>query len=275
MQQQQTATSSNATASTSNRNNTISIPNARPGLPIIQPQQAQQQSGPVHRSNQNSILVNTCQKGNPVMLHIKNTAWEYGDIIPDYQLGNTTGALYLQLKYHLLHPEYIHNRISKLSSSYTLRILLIHCDVDNHSAPLRELSKVAIINNLTVIVAWSAQEVARYLESYKALEKRDPGMIRERKEEDYLSRVTRVLTTVRGVNRTDVVTLVTGCGSLSTLTSTPLATLLDLPGVGEKKAKRLRDAFEGSFTVGGSSSGKRRKKGEAEKRGEQGVGELN
>lgn len=33
------------------------------------------------------------------------------------------------LKYHRLHPEYIHQRIERLQSSYNLRILLLLCDV--------------------------------------------------------------------------------------------------------------------------------------------------
>ena len=33
------------------------------------------------------------------------------------------------LRYHRLHPEYIHQRIEKLGHSYNLRILLLMCDV--------------------------------------------------------------------------------------------------------------------------------------------------
>ena len=33
------------------------------------------------------------------------------------------------LKYHRLHPEYVHQRIERLGTSYNLRILLIVCDV--------------------------------------------------------------------------------------------------------------------------------------------------
>jgi len=47
------------------------------------------------------------------------------------------------------------------------------------------------------------------------------------------------------------------------------AQLSQLPGLGDKKVKRLRDAFTGNFTV------KKRKKGNAEKRAEEGRNELN
>ena len=39
--------------------------------------------------------------------HIKGVAWEYADIVPDYQVGLSSGVLFLSLKYHRLHPEYI------------------------------------------------------------------------------------------------------------------------------------------------------------------------
>ena len=75
-------------------------------------------------------------------------AKEFGDIVPDFEVGRTTGVLYLRwfalyewvwwrmmltlfssLKYHRLHPEYIHQRIEKLGHRYNLRILLIVCDI--------------------------------------------------------------------------------------------------------------------------------------------------
>lgn len=44
------------------------------------------------------ILVNKRQQGNPVLKHIRNVRWQFGDIIPDYQLGLNTAALFLSLR---------------------------------------------------------------------------------------------------------------------------------------------------------------------------------
>jgi DNA excision repair protein ERCC-1 len=46
-------------------------------------------------ASSNTIVVNPCQKGNPVLNHIRNMPYEWGDIVPDYQVGATTGVLYL------------------------------------------------------------------------------------------------------------------------------------------------------------------------------------
>lgn len=77
-------------------------------------------SGSVH-----SLLVNPKQKGNPLLKAISNVPWEYDDIVPDYQMGKTTCALFLSLRYHNLNPDYIHERLKLLGKMYELRILLV------------------------------------------------------------------------------------------------------------------------------------------------------
>lgn len=225
--------------------------------------------GIFRRATQNSILINVCQKGNPVIQSIRSVPWEWGDVKCDYQVGPTTGVLFLSIRYHLLHPEYVHTRIADLGHSYSLRIILVQCDADNHTAAMRELTKICIVNNYTLLVAWSAQEVGRYLETYKQFERKPPDLIKERVDDSYMAHLTSALTSVRGVNKTDVATLVSNFGSFEKIVNAPSAQLSDLPGLGDKKVKRLRDAFTGSFTV------RKRKRGNAERRAQEGRNELN
>jgi len=73
-----------------------------------------------------SIIVSAKQRGNPVLKHIRNVPWEYdSDIVPDYILGVTTCALFLSIRYHNLHPDYIHDRLKELKGAFDLRILLV------------------------------------------------------------------------------------------------------------------------------------------------------
>ena len=69
-----------------------------------------------------------------------------------------------RLKYHLLHPEYIHGRIEKLGQAYSLRLMLVHCDVDNHAPSIRELTKVCLVNNFTMLVAWTCVPFSSFLQ---------------------------------------------------------------------------------------------------------------
>ena len=95
------------------------------------------------------IMLNSEPKRlNPVLDSVRNVGKEFGDILCDFQVGRTTGLLFLRcvrenvqsvtfleacslcsLKYHRLHPEYIHQRIERLGHSYNLRILLVLNDI--------------------------------------------------------------------------------------------------------------------------------------------------
>ena len=78
-----------------------------------------------------------------------------------------------------------------------------------------------------------------------------------------MSHMNALLTNVRGVNKTDVITLASNFGSLKEIVSAPAESLLACPGLGEKKVKRLREAFTSPFVV-------KKRKTMAERRGELG-----
>lgn len=84
------------------------------------------------------------------------------------------------LRYHRIHPEYILDRMSRLARLYILRVLLVLVDVDDYHDVLRELNRNAILNDYTLMLAWSFEEAARYLETYKAFENKPPDLIREK-----------------------------------------------------------------------------------------------
>ncbi|KAI0093079.1 restriction endonuclease type II-like protein [Irpex rosettiformis] len=202
----------------------------------------------------NNIIVNPCQRGNPVLECIKNVGKEFGDVVVDYQVGRTTGVLYLSLRYHRLHPEYIHQRIERLGTTYNLRILLILCDVSEHQDPIRELTKICLINNITVMVAWNTDEAGYYLSTYKQFEHKPPDLIKERVDKDYHSMIRTALTSINRVNKTDVEILRTSIGSFADIAKATSDQLLKLPGFGQVKVKRLKDAFEKPFRNNSTST---------------------
>jgi DNA excision repair protein ERCC-1 len=134
-----------------------------------------------------SILVNSNQKGNPILQTIKQS-WEFSDIIPDYIVGKSAGVLFLSLKYHRLHPEYIQTRIPKIQG-FDLKVLLVLVDVVNNQQLLREISKIAFDGNISLLLAWSSEDAARYLETLKAFETKTPDHIREKVDQDPFSKV--------------------------------------------------------------------------------------
>ncbi|CAG8573172.1 1586_t:CDS:2 [Funneliformis mosseae] len=187
----------------------------------------------------NSIIVNGCQRGNPILQFIRNVPWEFGDIVPDYVVGQTTCALFLSLRYHRLHPEYIYNRIDKLVNSYVLRILLVLVDTDSHKESIRELTKICVINNFTMILSWSSEEAGRYLETYKAFEHKSPDLIMEKIENNYLSKLIHCMTHIRSVNKIDVVTLASTFGSLKGIMKAAPEDMSICPGIGQKNTRNF------------------------------------
>ncbi|KAF2189752.1 hypothetical protein K469DRAFT_701012 [Zopfia rhizophila CBS 207.26] len=201
------------------------------------------------RSGPSSILVSPRQKGNPILNGVRSVAWEYSDIPADYVLGATTCALFLSLKYHRLHPEYIYNRIRDLRGQYNLRILLTMVDIENHEESLRELSKTSLVNNVTIILCWSAQEAGRYLELFKTFEHAAPTSIRAQQSSSYSDKLVEFITVPRSVNKTDAVGLVSNFGSIRTAINAGPEEVALIAGWGEKKVQRWCNSVREPFRV--------------------------
>uniref|UniRef100_A0A6N2L415 DNA excision repair protein ERCC-1 n=2 Tax=Salix viminalis TaxID=40686 RepID=A0A6N2L415_SALVM len=186
-------------------------------------------------------------KGNPLLNHIRNVRWAFEDVVCDYLLGKSSCALYLSLRYHLLHPDYLYYRIRELQKNYKLRVVLCHIDVEDVVKPLLEVTKTALLHDCTLLCAWSLEECGRYLETIKMYENKPADLIQGQMDTDYSSRLHHALTTVRRVNKTDVVTLGSTFGSLSNIMDASMEDLACCPGIGERKVKRLYDTFHEPF----------------------------
>ncbi|ATZ54670.1 Bcrad10 [Botrytis cinerea B05.10] len=208
--------------------------NASAGPKVVQPVPQAIAS----RSSGSSIQVSLRQKGNPILTNLKSFPWEYSDILADYVLGTTTCALFLSLKYHRLHPEYIYNRIKGLQGKYNLRVLLTMVDIGNHEESLKELSKTSLVNNVTVILCWSALEAARYLELYKSYEHANASAIKGVESKSYGDKMVDFITVPRSINKRDAVALVDAFGSIRGAINARPEEIAVVDGWGEKKVRK-------------------------------------
>ncbi|XP_052820044.1 DNA excision repair protein ERCC-1-like [Mya arenaria] len=191
----------------------------------------------------NSIRVNHRQRGNPILKHIRNVPWEYAAIVPDYVIGRSNCALFLSLRYHQLHPEYLHERLKELGKGYELRVLLVLVDVKDPHHLLKSLTKICILADLTMILAFTAEEAGRYLEAYKVYENKPAEALMERADTDYVSKLTECLTTVKSVNKTDCLTLISAFKSMEGIIKASKEDISMCAGFGPQKAQRLYDVF--------------------------------
>ncbi|WVQ81347.1 hypothetical protein IAT38_003470 [Cryptococcus sp. DSM 104549] len=234
------STSSSAGGAAATGSSSTSSTAAAPAKPINRP-----------AASKNSIVYSSVQRRNPVLAAIRNVGIEVGDIAADYQVGAHNGVLFLSLKYHRLHPEYIHQRIENMRSSYNVRIILVLCDVNEHHQSLRELTKIALINNFTIFVAWSNEEVAQYLVTLKQSEHRSADTLKERVQQTYHDQLQHVLTSGKKVNKTDADSLAAEFGSFDNISRKSAKQLSAVKGLGATKVTSLIDAFNKPFLVGG------------------------
>ncbi|KAJ2700775.1 hypothetical protein FB645_004864 [Coemansia sp. IMI 203386] len=195
-----------------------------------------------------SVLVNDVQRGNPLLACIRNVRWSYSkEILSDFVVGRFACVLFLSIKYHRLHPEYIDKRISALGKSFRVRVLLVHVDTEDSKLPLREINRSALLGDMTMLLAWSLEEAGRYIESLKMFENRQPDIIKERVEDSHMARMNNALTSVRSVNKTDVLTLSSNFGSFTSIANATVDEFNMCPGFGDQKAQRLFKAFNEPF----------------------------
>ncbi|XP_039217818.1 DNA excision repair protein ERCC-1 isoform X2 [Crotalus tigris] len=204
-------------------------------------------TAPKAGAKHNTIIISPRQRGNPILKFVRNVPWEFGEIVPDYVLGQSTCALFLSLRYHNLNPNYIHERLRNLGKMYQLQVLLLQVDVKDPHQAVKELAKICILADCTLILAWSPEEAGRYLETYKAYEQKPADLLKEKVEQNYLSRVTDCLTSVKSVNKTDTLSLLSTFGSLANIVQASKEDLSLCPGVGPQKAKRLFDILHEPF----------------------------
>jgi len=194
-----------------------------------------------------AILVNPKQRGNPLLKSITNVTWEFEDIVPDYIVGRTACILFLSLRYHNLNPDYIHDRLKQLGKMFELRVLLVQVDTKDPHNAIKHLTRICFLADLTLMLAWNAEEAGKMVETYKLFENRPPDLIMERSEQYPHQKLVGALSSIKPVNKTDAITLLQSYGSLANLINTSEDRLSQCSGLGPRKAKKLFATFNEPF----------------------------
>lgn len=114
-----------------------------------------------------TVLVSTSQRGNPLLSSLTNTSWRYvsstggNKIYYDYCVQGRN-IIFLSLKYHKLHPEYISKKIQPLIKNKN-NILICVVDVDNSENILKDLNKACLFNGFALLLAFNFEQAAKYI----------------------------------------------------------------------------------------------------------------
>ena len=188
----------------------------------------------------NSILVDRGQEKNPLLKYIYNVPWKFEDIPCDYQVGKTTGVLFLSLRFHRLHPNYIYERIKEIENKFVLRIALILVDIKDPDNNVKELTRVSFLLNVTVVLAWNYEEAAKYVEILKAYEHKPLEAIKKNIGSTDLERLKTFFTAAQSVNKTDSMEVLREFKSLSNFANAANEdSLRSIPGMGPSKTFQL------------------------------------
>lgn len=151
--------------------------------------------------NWNCIQVAPGQSQNPVLESFTTVPWEVNDIAVDFQTSCDVGVLYLSLKYYNYRPKYIEERVKEIPfGNFRVIILLVLVDQNNADIACRNLSVISAKINVTLVLAFSLTEAAKYIETLKIYAKKGPESLKPKFEES--QRVTKVLSVSKNVNST-------------------------------------------------------------------------
>lgn len=98
-----------------------------------------------------------------------------------------------------------------------------------------------------VVLSWSEEEAARYLETFKLFEHRSADSIREKQSQNAIQRATHILTSLRKVNKTDALSLITSFQSIREIISADKEDLELCAGFGTAKIKDFLSATNDPF----------------------------
>ena len=207
------------------------------------------------------IQVSKTQKGNPLLngSFMKTTPWVFNsNVLSDYYINPTFQILFLSLQYYKLHPEYIWTRLKRFNQGSSipvkrdnsLKVLLVVIDIDSHQDYLRKLNDICIRHDLSMILAWSFEEAGNYVamcKQYELSANKIHLSIKGVKNSNYSSNLIEALTSVKSINKTDVVNLIATYGSFKNVVtnSNDIAIL----GLGQRKMKNLQSVFNEPFIL--------------------------
>ena len=137
-------------------------------------------------------------------------------------------------------------------------------DVKEPRHCIKELEKISIFSNLSLVLCWSNEEVARYLETFKAYEFKSAETIMEKatvtpqgqttlnfntSDANFVNSITDFLCQIKSINKTDASTLRQTYGSIKQLSERSKDELNLCPGLGPLKVNRLHEVFKIPFLI--------------------------
>lgn len=109
------------------------------------------------------------------------------------------------------------------------------------------MTRICLLADLTLILAWSPEEAGKIVETYKIYENKPADRIMEKSESSPYLKLIQALTSIKPVNKTDAMTLISKFKTLKGIVNASEYQLSECPGFGPRKAKKLYTALHENF----------------------------
>ncbi|KAF7457053.1 DNA excision repair protein ERCC-1 [Cryptosporidium felis] len=196
------------------------------------------------------IVASFRQKGNPVLSQIKNVSYIFGNIVPDYLVGKYDAVIFISIKFHKLHNQYLRKRVQSLQKNYKVRIVLCLVDLPPSGVidpAVLEITDVCLDHNMTLFLAWSPKEAAEILETLKSHENSSSECIRGTLSLDLYSRISDALCSMPRITKNDSDNLLKQFGCISNIANAGQKELSEVAGIGQIKANVISEIFSVRF----------------------------
>lgn len=200
------------------------------------------------------LVANSKQKNNPLIKHIKAVQVSYSDDIEaDFVFGRGACGIFLSLKYHNLYPNYIYDKMKVVGSGYPLKVLILLVDIMDIRLPLKEITRFANSSDTTLMICYSYEEAAKYVETYKLYRNSSPAILMEKSgtnnsgTEGAYECVAEALSSLKRINRTDAVSTISTFSNMERIVKASPEQLSVVPGMGPQKARYLYSFLRRQF----------------------------
>ena len=195
----------------------------------------------------NTLLVNCNQSGNKLLKHLRIPYQMTDSISPaHYLMFDSCCAIFLSLKYHVIYPDYIYEKLNELRNAYQLKVLLLLVDHIEFQSSLKELTKLSIRTNCTLVLSWSYEEAANHIENYRNFADKSADIIMGKQTNNSEANQTayqciiEALTSVKSINKTDAVSLISTFDSFENIVKSDDDQLIVCPGMAALKVSPIR-----------------------------------
>ncbi|CAE7651144.1 ERCC1 [Symbiodinium pilosum] len=201
-----------------------------------------------------AIVAKARQQQNPIVNCVRSTHVDFvedTDLKPDFLVGPETAVIFISLQFQRLHQEYLNGRVKSLGD-FRNRVLLCRVDLDQPEEALEQVTLTAFHGKLSLLLAWTDAEAAAYLETLHRFQSKGAEALRSRVTQgDNRARLLEVLTTIKGVNKSDAALLASQFGSFAQITRATEKEFLRCSGIGDKKVKQLTSVLHKPFFPNG------------------------